>query len=137
MKESHEYLERNHFDTSGFWRRRYNAFVTFCLTFGSPLGCNISHLFGRHHIVPATPDHSSILPSSSQQPPLQFYLRTIASQPWSDVTILTYTSTPDQLNPAFATLEMMQRTGVLGPNVVTHKARLGISRPPSVAHNPK
>ncbi|CAM9853944.1 unnamed protein product [Scytosiphon promiscuus] len=57
------------------------------------------------------------------QPPLQFYLRAIASQPWSDVTILTYCPLPEQLNPTFAALEMMQHAGMLGPNVVTHKDR--------------
>ncbi|CAN0342498.1 unnamed protein product, partial [Hapterophycus canaliculatus] len=57
------------------------------------------------------------------QPPLQFYLHAISSQPWSDVTILTFSPTKEQLNPTFAALEMMQQTGLLGPHVVTHKAR--------------
>ncbi|CAM9853875.1 unnamed protein product [Scytosiphon promiscuus] len=57
------------------------------------------------------------------QPPLQYYLRAIASQQWSDVTILTFSTTPEDLNPTFAALEMMQRTGMLGPHVTTHKNR--------------
>lgn len=55
------------------------------------------------------------------QPPLQFYLRAIASQPWSDVTIITFALDPVELNPTFAALEMMQLSGLLGPNVAMHK----------------
>lgn len=55
------------------------------------------------------------------QPPLEFYLRAIASQPWSDVSVITFSRRPDTVNPTFAALEMMQRSGLLGPNVVTHK----------------
>jgi len=55
------------------------------------------------------------------QPPLQFYLRAIASQPWSDVSIITYAHRPGTVNPTFSALEMIQRTGLLGPNVVMHK----------------
>ncbi|CAM9663704.1 unnamed protein product [Scytosiphon promiscuus] len=67
-----------------------------------------------------TPSRSFL---SYGQPPLTFYLRAIASQPWSDVTILTFSLTPEKVNPAFTALEMMQQTGMLGPNVVTHKDR--------------
>ncbi|CAM9527243.1 unnamed protein product [Hapterophycus canaliculatus] len=57
------------------------------------------------------------------QPPLEFYLRAIASRPWSDVTILTFSLEPEELNPTFAALEMLGQTGMLGPNVTAHKAR--------------
>lgn len=55
---------------------------------------------------------------------MQFYLRAIASQPWSDVTIITFSLNPKDLNPTYAALEMMQRSGALGPNVVMHKVWL-------------
>ncbi|CAM9677107.1 unnamed protein product [Scytosiphon promiscuus] len=57
------------------------------------------------------------------QPPLQFYLHVIASQPWSDVTILTSGSRPHLLNPTYVALQTLQQTGLLGPNVVLHKDR--------------
>lgn len=60
-----------------------------------------------------------------QQPPLQFYLWVIGSQPWSDISIVTFAPGPVQTNPTVASLEMMQRTGMLGPNVVIHKVRRG------------
>lgn len=55
------------------------------------------------------------------QPPLQFYLWAIASQRWSDVSIITFSPNSKELNPAFAALEMMQLSGLLGPNVDVHK----------------
>lgn len=55
------------------------------------------------------------------QPPLQYYLRVIASQPWSDVAIITFALDSEELNPTFAVLEMMQLSGALGPNVAMHK----------------
>lgn len=59
------------------------------------------------------------------QPPLQFYLWAIASQPWSDVSIITFSPNPKELNPTFAALETMQLSGLLGPNVDVHKVCFG------------
>lgn len=61
------------------------------------------------------------MPSQIPQPPLQFYLRAIASKPWSDVTVITFAHKAAELNPTFAALEMMEHSGLLGPKVSFQK----------------
>lgn len=51
------------------------------------------------------------------QPPLQFYLDTIANQPWSEVSVLTFAETEELVNPTYSRLQEMKTEGLLGENV--------------------
>lgn len=55
--------------------------------------------------------------ASFPQPPLQFYLDVIANQPWSDITVLTYATKEDLINPTYSRLQAMAANGLLGKNV--------------------
>lgn len=99
--------------------------LTFTFLFFHRRRCSLSLTRRIHSFSPPPPPAPSDLtvgaPALIAQPPLQFYLRAIASQPWSDVTIITFARNPAELNPTFAALEMMNRSGLLGPNVAMHK----------------
>jgi len=58
------------------------------------------------------------------KPPLQYFLEAIASKPWSDVTVVTFAKKDEWLNPAFSALNVLNRSGVLGPNVSLFKVGL-------------
>lgn len=60
------------------------------------------------------------------KPPLQFFLEAIATEPWSDVSILTFADEEAHVNPTFTALQLFQRTGLLGPNVAVYKVRASV-----------
>ena len=69
-----------------------------------------------------TPDADAVrfYTSAFVQPPLEYYLRVISSQPWSKVSILTSGGKYRLLNPVYVALKNMTITGQLGPNVILH-----------------
>lgn len=58
---------------------------------------------------------------STRQPPLQFYLEAISIQPWSKISVITYATNKNLLNPTFVALMDMNTRGQLRPNITMYQ----------------
>lgn len=48
---------------------------------------------------------------------LDYYLAAIGNRNWSSVTVLTHSERKEEVNPIFLLLDMLAKSGALGPNV--------------------
>ncbi|CAN0420266.1 unnamed protein product [Ectocarpus fasciculatus] len=53
-------------------------------------------------------------PRGPKQPPLQFYLKVLATRPWSNISVLTNARIQRELNPTFGVLQELDKQGLLG-----------------------